>query len=762
MNTTARIAALFLLAAVLITAGLRPALARPLHDAPVAAPDAGEKIKVVGSIALAHAPGALGVNPVSNRIYIANSANWLTVIDGAAGWDKTNYLTSFFTGSRFAQQLGIDARRNLIYMANKDGNGLIVIDGETNTQSYSATIGATPEGIAVDSDTRTLYIAHSGSVLSWYDAQTFQQQGFLYTDQGSYSHTLAVNPRLHRIYISMTSNVGGKDRTDVIDTTTNTKIGFIPGSGNADANFVTGKLYIADYHNSYVTVVDGRTNQAVAWVGKDSPGGFVTVNPTTNCIYVTNPDKNTVTVIDGRTDKLVATVGVGARPQQIAVNPANGLVYVSNSGAESVHIIQDNLCGRGQRVWRLLYYLPGDNQLGNAQKKLATKLEGLQGKTNFHASIMFDGPADGDSRYVAISDSVDELAKGELNTGDPRSLMEWIGWSREVLPATYTALIIAGHGNLGGATLDQGAGADALELREMRDVLQAIMARYGRIDVLYMNSSLMATLEGAYELRPYVDYYVSSQNTATVDVDALPSSYLNHLAADLTPRDLALDMGRSNAEGLRGLGMPFTVSVADLKKLPNLVTDVNNLAVRLKDQMPAVASAITDQVLPTIQRFDMNGVHGTDIGDELVDLYDFADQVSRSVSLADVRDAAERVKVRIRDEYIIFEAHSSATFLARTHLLDKSHGVSVFFPDRRSSFYDGANFTFAAGVDWNTPGGGAPGAAVEWAPMLVSYVLATNPEAPDDGEPPPLVVPSQALNRVFLPTLMREPFCIRR
>ena len=68
------------------------------------------------------------------------------------------------------------------------------------------------------------------------------------------------------------------------------------------------------------------------------------VNPVTNKVYVTNYNDNSVTVIDGVTDVFPTNVTVGNYPRAVAVNPVTNKVYVVNddtSGTVSV-IYGDN------------------------------------------------------------------------------------------------------------------------------------------------------------------------------------------------------------------------------------------------------------------------------------------------------------------------------------------------------------------------------------------------------------------------------------
>src|SRR5439155_1074930 len=72
-------------------------------------------------------PQAVAVNPVTNKVYVANkgSAN-VTVIDGA-----TNATTTVGAGTN-PQAVAVDPVTNEVYVANNGSNDVTVIDGATN------------------------------------------------------------------------------------------------------------------------------------------------------------------------------------------------------------------------------------------------------------------------------------------------------------------------------------------------------------------------------------------------------------------------------------------------------------------------------------------------------------------------------------------------------------------------------------------------------------------------------------------------------
>ena len=72
----------------------------------------------------------------------------------------------------------------------------------------------------------------------------------------------------------------------------------------------------------------GYTVTATIPVGSGPDG--VAVDPAAGTVYVTNYGDGTVSVIDAATNTVTATIPVGSGPDGVAVDPAAGTVYVTN------------------------------------------------------------------------------------------------------------------------------------------------------------------------------------------------------------------------------------------------------------------------------------------------------------------------------------------------------------------------------------------------------------------------------------------------
>jgi YVTN family beta-propeller protein len=216
------------------------------------------------TVALGALPGAIAVNPATNKVYVVNeSASSVTVIDGA-----TNAATVIPAGS--GGPLAVNAATNKVYESNTGGNSVTVIDGATNAAT-SIAVGADPGAIAVNPVTDTVYV-----------------------------------------------DVEGMGSVAVIDGATNA-ITYVPvgdGPGAIAVNTVTNTVYVAVYRSKNVAVIDGATN-AVGTIAVGTHPEYVAVNEATNRIYATD-DSYFVAVIDGNAVPTAPVFSSGPGSQTVA------------------------------------------------------------------------------------------------------------------------------------------------------------------------------------------------------------------------------------------------------------------------------------------------------------------------------------------------------------------------------------------------------------------------------------------------------------
>ncbi|MGA8222072.1 MAG: putative Ig domain-containing protein [Candidatus Acidiferrales bacterium] len=285
----------------------------------------------ITTIATGNFPVAVAVNPVTNKIYAVNQTDGtVTVIDGAS-----NTATSTITVGTQPSAVAVNSVTNKIYVANFVGsNSVTVIDGATSTATTTVSVGLGPRSVAVNSTTNQVYVAdYTGGAVTVIDGATNTVTATLTT--GSLPIAQAVNPVTGKVYVA---NNSGNSIT-VIDGDTNTtatvSTGAAPRAVGADP--VTNKVYVANASGNSVSVIDRNANTTTTVAVGNNPTA-VAVNPASGKVYVANQGDGTVTAID-ESSYATTTTTVGSQPSAVAVNPVTNTVYLANSGSASLTVI---------------------------------------------------------------------------------------------------------------------------------------------------------------------------------------------------------------------------------------------------------------------------------------------------------------------------------------------------------------------------------------------------------------------------------------
>ncbi len=333
---------------------------------------------VIATVPVGNAPGAIAVNPVTNKTYVVNfcgnDPTCLTYSGTVTAIDGTTLATQTVAVAFEPYAMAVNSVTNKIYVVNRCGilydcqipGTVTVIDGATLT-TQTVTVGSCPRNLAVNSVTNKIYVVNvfgSSPSCEGYRGPgtvTVIDGATLSTDTitvGIFPSEVAVNSVTNKIYVD---NFCGNDSgcqspgtVTVIDGATLSTQTVISG---ASPNFVavnsaTNKIYVDNSCGNVpgcffgggvpgtVTVIDGATLSTQTVSAEISPY-HVAVNPITNKIYVENGCGNdptcnsagTITVIDGATNN-TTTVTVGYYPIDLAVDSQSNKIYVANCGGK--------------------------------------------------------------------------------------------------------------------------------------------------------------------------------------------------------------------------------------------------------------------------------------------------------------------------------------------------------------------------------------------------------------------------------------------
>lgn len=295
----------------------------------LSAPPSASADTPLGTIAAGNGPFSAAVNPITNRIYIANEQDSsVTVIDGA-----TNARTTVATLSH-PTAIAVNAVTNRIYVTHPDDDKVSVIDGAGNNVTEIIDAGDGPTDIAVNAATNKIYVANrAGDDVTVIDGVDHTTETVAAGDE---PYRISVNAVTNKIYVVNTAShnvivIDGADHS-----TQTVTVGSLPNA--VAVNPITNKIYVTNQGDNSVTVINGADNSTEPPVAVEDSPVHIAVNPVTNKIYAANQGDNSVTVIDG-TDNSTERVAAGNGPQFVTVNSVTNKIYVANSLGSDITVV---------------------------------------------------------------------------------------------------------------------------------------------------------------------------------------------------------------------------------------------------------------------------------------------------------------------------------------------------------------------------------------------------------------------------------------
>jgi len=252
-----------------------------------------------------------------------------------------------------------------------------------------------------------------------------------------------------------------------------------------------------------------------------------------------------------------------------------------------------------------------------------------------------------------------------------------------------------------------------------------------------MNACLMGLVENGYQFKDLVYYYVASEDFQNVFYEGYMGT-LNKINSSSMPISVAKAFVDGYADEMEGDDEDYTMSVAALSYANNLKNSIDNLSNSLDSGNAEMKAKLWIIRNFSVQKFE-----------DYIDLEHLAQLIYTDYLFSEnIRDSADEVISTVH-QYIVYEKSS----------FENAHGVSIFFPDMRSSYYNGNNNDFAAGTVWNVATGNEntnfpDTESVGWGNMLVHLFDEIDPGGPDNpNEPEPL--PKIVYFEIYLPIINR-------
>ncbi len=334
-------------------------------------------------------------------------------------------------------------------------------------------------------------------------------------------------------------------------------------------------------------------------------------------------------------------------------------------------------------TWTIMVYLDADNNLESAGIDDFLEMSSVGSTADVNIVVQFDRISGystsydnwtSTKRYYITSGMTPTVANaladlGELNMGDPATLVDFVNWAKTNYPATNYAVVLWNHGGgwrkskeelwqewrksgkgkkddivLKAVCWDDTSGGDCLYMNEV----QGALSSSGGAQLIGFDACLMSMVEVAYEVKGYGQVMVGSEETEPGD--GWP---YNTILADLTtnPSWTAAQLGSAIVDRYyQSYGNSQTQAAVDLANMNTLASTISTFA------------------------------------QAMIDYWD-SDQAA-------VRSAAQDVMTQIGNT-VINEKHGSGW--------PGAHGLAIYFPETSGSFssdYNSSIIDFANDTQW--------------------------------------------------------------
>ena len=285
---------------------------------------------------------------------------------------------------------------------------------------------------------------------------------------------------------------------------------------------------------------------------------------------------------------------------------------------------------------------------------------------------------------------------GEVDTGNPQSLVDFVTWAIQNYPAKKYALVMSDHGGgwTGGFT-DMSSSSTGMSLPEIGTALDQIRQNTGieKFEMLGFDACLMGQIEVFGSLHSYSNYMIASeevipsygwsyaawlgqvaQNPA-MDGRGLSSAVISTYVTN----DTLLTELRASADEIAQEEATTTLSAIESARVPDMIGAMN--------QFVSVMAALDQQDVAEARTYARTyySAFGEEVSPSFIDLGNFSEVLANLNSDSGLQQAAIQLQTAISSA-VVAEKHGPN--------MSGSNGVSFHFPDSDLYYFTEYNSDF--------------------------------------------------------------------
>ena len=358
----------------------------------------------------------------------------------------------------------------------------------------------------------------------------------------------------------------------------------------------------------------------------------------------------------------------------------------------------------GTAEWTFMVFLNGDNDLEGAAIDDMNEMEQVGSTDSVNVIVQIDrsagsnwgdyseddtsnGDWQGAKRYYMTRDYDPDIINseeiqnlGEVDMGDPDVLVEFATWAMEHYPAQRYALVLWNHGSGLGTDYDRKRqlaprsisyddhSGNNISLVELDGALSEIADTTDvHLDLLGFDACLMGMMEVYYQVHEYAVKTVGSEELEPGD----GWEYSGLLAAltgnpGMEAAQLGAEIVRTYEEEY-GTLWDTTLATVDLTSIETAALKLDTFARLLQTNCEQYRSQI-EASRSQVQQYQVA---------TYIDLYDFVKKIKTNISDSAIHSAGADLLGAL-DACVLSEHHGEGS--------PGSHGISIYFPDRSSSY----------------------------------------------------------------------------
>ena len=286
---------------------------------------------------------------------------------------------------------------------------------------------------------------------------------------------------------------------------------------------------------------------------------------------------------------------------------------------------------------------------------------------------------------------------GEVDTGNPQTLIDFVTWAIQNYPAQKYALIMSDHGGgwTGGFSDMSTSAYSDLSIPEIVSSIEQIRQNTGidKFEMIGFDACLMGQIEVFGSLYPYSNYMVASEEVEP-GYGWSYAAWLEQLAQNpsvngaglsqaiistYVTNDILLSGGRASADEIAQEESTTTLSAVESARMPDVIGAMNQFLSTITDlDQSLVAEARTY----TRSYFSL---FGEEVSPSFIDLGNFAEVLTTLTDETEIEQSAVQLQTAI-DSAVVAEKHGIN--------MSGSNGIAFHFPDSDLYYYTELNAEF--------------------------------------------------------------------